>query len=217
MKTHRTFRPVLAAVLVTLVVGCGDDEGPTGSGGAAGAAGSNAAGHAGVNAQGGTSSAGTTNVTGGAGGAGSGSGGAGSGSGGGGVGGKAGSAGSGNTAGGKGSCGPTEVGYKTSSSCMGSDLPVFPVGYTLDMPMTAGQTYAIGYGVNGSSNPKVEIWGTSAECGAKVELLSSETRAEGRYCVELHPTAAHTSVYATVSESASGVALLSFCPNGTCQ
>jgi hypothetical protein len=82
--------------------------------------------------------------------------------------------------------------------------------------MTAGQTYAITYHVSGSTMPTVEIWGTNGECGEKVELLSSEKRAQGTYCVEVHPTAAHANVFSSVSTSASGAGLLSFCANGTC-
>jgi hypothetical protein len=206
MKAHRISRGLLAAALASLSVGCGNDTSSSGSGGAAGAAGSSTTGQAGSNAQGGTSGGGTANVTGGA-----------SSGSGGGAGGAAGSGGGGNASGGKGSCGPGAMVYKSSMGCLDSDLPTIPVGYTLTTPMTAGQTYAVGYGVNGSTNPKVEIWGTSEPCGAKLELLSSETRAEGYYCVELHPTAAHTSVYVSVSESASGARLLSVCPNSTCQ
>ena len=196
-----------AAVLVSLVVGCGNDDGSSGSGGAAGVAGTSA-GQAGSVAQAGTSSVGAAGVS---------AGGSGSGSGGANVGGATGSAGQGNASNYENACKPMDIGYESSTTCMGTDLPVFPRGYTLMMPMTTGQTYAISYGVVGHTNPTVEIWGTSEPCGDKLELLSSEKRAEGKYCVELHPSAAYTSVFMSVSESSSGAQLLTLCPDGSCQ
>lgn len=210
MQAHRIFAPALAALVLTLVVvGCSDDPATSGSGGAGGAAGVGQAGTqsgAGTQPQAGTPSAGTPAVAGAGGVGAAGTAGAAPG----------GSAGSG-TGGSEPACGPTSEGYESSAACMGSGLPVFPLGYTLTTPMTPGQTYAIVYGVNGSEMPTVEIWGTSSQCGDKVELLSSEKRAEGTYCVEVHPTAAHAFVYSSVSVAASGARLLSFCANGSCQ
>ncbi len=170
MKAHRLIARLLAAHLVAIVVACGNDPASTGSGGAAGTSAAGT-GQAGAKADGGSATAGSANPAGMSGAAGQ-TGGSGGGGGGTGSGGSK-----------AGSCGPTAEVYKTSAACMGSNLPVFPLGYTLTTPMTAGQTYAIAYAVNGSETPTVEIWGTSSQCGDKVELLSSEKRSQGSYCV----------------------------------
>jgi hypothetical protein len=204
MQAHRIFATALAMNLIVLAVGCSDE--PTTSG-AGGAAGNTSAGQSGSKSDAGGGAAGAA-----AGSAAAGSNGT-AGHGGASV---AGSGAGGTSGGAAMSCAPNGEVYQSSKACTDTGMDVLPLGYTLKTPMTAGQTYAITYKVNGSTMPVVEIWGTTGECGEKVELLSSEKRNQGEYCVEVHPTAAHTNVFSSVSVAASGARLISFCANGTC-
>ncbi|HEX2873527.1 MAG TPA: hypothetical protein VHP33_19850 [Polyangiaceae bacterium] len=204
MQAHRFFVTAVALNLIVSAVGCSEDPGPNGSGGAAG---NSSAGQAGSKADAGSGVGGTA-VGGAAAGSNSTAGKAGEPT--------AGSGAGGTSGGAAGSCTPNPEVYQSSKGCTDVIMDVIPIGYTLKTPMTAGQTYAISYKVNGATMPTVEIWGTTGECGEKVELLSSEKRDQGTYCVEVHPTAAHTHVFSSVSMAASGALLVAFCANGTC-
>jgi hypothetical protein len=87
----------------------------------------------------------------------------------------------------------------------------------LTSPMTAGQPYAISDAYVDYATGIIEYYGTTEECGAGLQLLSSQEGA-GRFliCHDTIPNANYTHIIQVWRDVVGSQGDMTFCPDATC-